>query len=314
MPSAADLSRRTMLASTGAVVIGHLAVTAPAPAAEDATPWIDAHSHIWTTDIKRYPLRAGQDIQVLKPASFTADELLKTANPHGVGRVVLIQHYPYHGFDNSLLIDAWKARPGIFRIVAMIDDQLPHADARMRELLKTGVTGFRIGQREDRREWLTGSGMELMWKTAAATRQNLCCLINPSELEAVGQWCARFPDTPVVIDHFARVGMAGPVRDSDVDALCALSKHPHVRVKISAYYALGNKQPPHTELIPMIRRLLDSYGTQRLMWASDSPYQLTAPNSYAASIALVRDQLDFLSDTERRQLLRTTAESVYAFS
>jgi predicted TIM-barrel fold metal-dependent hydrolase len=64
----------------------------------------------------------------------------------------------------------------------------------------------------------------------------------------------------------------------------------------------------------MIRRLLDSYGTQRLMWASDSPYQLTSPNSYASSVALVRDLLDFLSDAERRQLLRTTAESAYAFA
>jgi predicted TIM-barrel fold metal-dependent hydrolase len=312
MFSSADMSRRAMLASTGVVVIGHLAVTAPA--ADDDTPWIDAHSHIWTTDLKRYPLRAGQGVEVLKPASFTADELLQTARPHGVGRAVLIQHYPYHGFDNSLLIDAWKARPSTFRIVAMIDDQLPHADARMRELLKTGVTGFRIGQREDRKEWLTGPGMELMWKTAADTRQNLCCLINPWELEPVGKWCARFPDTPVVIDHFARVGMAGPIQDSEVDALCALAKYPHVRVKISAFYALGKKQPPHTELIPMIRRLLDSYGTQRLMWASDSPYQLTSPNSYASSVALVREQLDFLSDAERRQLLRTTAELVYAFA
>lgn len=312
MPSAVDLSRRTMLASTGAVVIGHLALSLPA--AEDEAPWIDAHSHIWTTDLKRYPLRAGQGVEVLKPASFTADELLQTAKPHGVGRAVLIQHYPYHGFDNSLLIDAWKARPSTFRIVAMIDDQLPHADARMRELLKTGVTGFRVGQREDHKEWLSGAGMEQMWKTAAATRQNICCLINPSELEPVGKWCARFPDTPVVIDHFARVGMAGPIQDSDVDALCALAKFPHVRVKISAYYALGSKHPPHTELIPVIRRLLESYGTQRLMWASDSPYQLTAPNSYASSIALVRDQLDFLSDSERRQLLRTTAEAVFAFT
>ncbi|MFM7037343.1 MAG: amidohydrolase family protein [Planctomycetaceae bacterium] len=312
MSSVAELSRRTMLASTGAVALGH--IVSSAFAIDDSTPWIDAHSHIWTTDIARYPLRAGQGLEVLKPASFTADELLKVAQPHGVGRVVLIQHYPYHGFDNSLLIDAWKQRPETFRIVAMVDDQLPHVDVRMRELLKSGVTGFRISARADRSDWLTGAGMELMWQTAAMTRQNICCLINPWELEAIAKWCARYPETPVVIDHFARIGMTGTISQSDLAALCGLSKYPLVRVKISAYYALGSKQPPHTELIPMIRQLFDSFGPDRLMWASDSPYQLTAPSTYASSIGLVREKLEFLSDSDRRKLLRTTAESTYFFA
>lgn len=312
MVTVVELSRRAVLASAGAVALGHLMSSASAE--DDKTPWIDAHSHIWSTDLTRYPLRASQGLEVLKPQSFTADELLKIAQPHGVGRAVLIQHYPYHGFDNSLLIDAWKERPDTFRIVAMINDEQPHADLRMRELLRTGVTGFRIGAREDRREWLTGAGMELMWQTAAVTRQNLCCLINPWELEPVGKWCARYPETPVVIDHFARIGMTGTISESDLAALCALAKYPHVRVKISAYYALGSKQPPHTELIPMIRRLLDSFGPDRLMWASDSPYQLTAPSTYASSIALILERLDVLSETDRRKLLRTTAESAYFFA
>lgn len=312
MSSVAELSRRTMLASAGAVALGH--IVSSAFASDDSTPWIDAHSHIWTTDIARYPLRAGQGIEVLKPASFTADELLKVAQPHGVGRIVLIQHYPYHGFDNSLLIDAWKQRPDTFRIVAMVDDLLPHVDVRMRDLLKSGVTGFRISAREDRKDWLTGAGMELMWQTAAKTRQNICCLINPWELEGISKWCARYPDTPVVIDHFARIGMTGTISQADLAALCGLSKYPLVRVKISAYYALGSKQPPHTELIPMIRQLFDSFGPDRLMWASDSPYQMTAPSTYASSIALVHEKLDFLSEADRRRLLRTTAETVYFFA
>ena len=61
----------------------------------------------------------------------------------------------------------------------------------------------------------------------------------------------------------------------------------------------------------MIKRLFDAFGPDRLMWASDCPYQLTAPNTYAASIALVRDHLDFVSADDRRKLLRTTAESTF---
>ena len=47
------------------------------------------------------------------------------------------------------------------------------------------------------------------------------------------------------------------------------------------------------------------------MWASDSPYQLGGDHTYQASIALVRDQLDFVTQDERDWLLRKTAEQVY---
>ena len=103
----------------------------------------------------------------------------------------------------------------------------------------------------------------------------------------------------------------GTIRDADVAKLCDLAKHKTVHVKLSAYYALGKKQPPHEELLPMIRRVLDAYGPERCMWASDSPYQVEPPNTYQASIELIRDRLTGISDGDRQWLLRKTAEKVF---
>ncbi len=141
----------------------------------------------------------------------------------------------------------------------------------------------------------------------------MCCLINPEQLPAVDAACRRHPDTPVVIDHFARIGVDGIIRDADVDQLCRLAAHQHVKVKISAYYALGKKKPPYKDLIPMIRRLFETYGPDRLMWASDCPYQLTGTNTYGASISLITEGLDFVNDADRRKLLRTTAEDTFFY-
>lgn len=318
------ISRRQAVALTGAIAVGAMSAfqnqqnqqtqLQAAMLEEEKHPWIDAHSHIWTTDLKAFPLRNNQTVDDLKPRSFTDDELMAVAMPEGVGRVVLIQHHPYHGFDNSYLIDAWKRHPDRFRIVGQIDDMKPYTDVLMKEMLKTGVTGYRIGPRGDQADWLGSDGMKLMWKTGVETRQNMCCLIGPDNLAALDAMCGKFPETPVVIDHFARIGSDGMIRDEDVAALCKLAKHKTIRVKISAYYAFGKKQPPHHELVPMIRRLFETYGPDRLMWASDSPYQIVAPNSYAASIALIRDHIDFVSTEERRKLLRTTAESTFFFA
>lgn len=312
-------SRRQMLTTTSTILAASAlhslnASAKSSPLDDDAEhPWIDAHSHIWSTDLTKYPLRDHQTVDVLAPRSFTDEELMALAMPQGVGRVVLIQHYPHHGYDNSYLIDTWKKHPNRFRIVGQIDQTQPHVDRKMREMLTTGVTGFRIGPSADQPDWLASDGMKLMWKTAAETRQSMCCLINPSNIKETAACCGRYPDTPVVIDHFARVGVDGTIPDEDVQNLCDLAKHKLVRVKISAYYALGKKEPPYHDLVPMIKRLFEAFGPDRLMWASDCPYQLAEPNTYAASIALVRDGLDFVSADDRRKLLRTTAESTFFF-
>jgi predicted TIM-barrel fold metal-dependent hydrolase len=310
------MTRRTAL-TTGALALG-AALTRTAHAGGETLPWIDAHSHIWPPDVDKYPLAPGQTKKDLDPPSFTDEELLKTARPEGVGRVVLIQHSVYHLWDNSYLLDAVKRQPKTFRVQGMVDDHKPEPGAAMKKLLPLGVTGFRITPfvraKEEQAKWLDTPGMAEMWATGAKTRQAMCLLINPADLPATDAMCGKYPDTPVVLDHCARIGADGTIRDDDVKALCKLARHKHTHVKVSAFYALGKKKPPYDDLAPMIRRLLDAFGPKRLMWASDSPYQLQGENTYKASITLVRDRLDFLTKADREWLLAKTAEAVFFYA
>ncbi len=138
----------------------------------------------------------------------------------------------------------------------------------------------------------------------------MCPLITPDGLWTVAKLCERFPHTPVVIDHLGQVGIAGPILEPEVQAICALARYPGVKLKVSAFYALGAKRPPHEELVPLIRRVYDAFGPQRLMWGSDCPFQL-AQETYEDSISLVRDRVDFLSLEDKEWLLRKTAESTF---
>ena len=66
--------------------------------------FIDAHSHVWTPDTERYPLVAGYFRDRMQPRSYTAEELLKMAEPVGVNRVVLIQ-MSFYGYNNSYMLE-----------------------------------------------------------------------------------------------------------------------------------------------------------------------------------------------------------------
>src|SRR5262245_30082603 len=52
--------------------------------AVDKTGFIDAHVHIWTDDVQRYPLFEGRSKNDPSPPSFTPEELFRHAKPAGV--------------------------------------------------------------------------------------------------------------------------------------------------------------------------------------------------------------------------------------
>jgi predicted TIM-barrel fold metal-dependent hydrolase len=270
---------------------------------------IDAHVHVWTDDIQRYPRAAGE--RDYQPRRFTPEDLFRHTKPAGVQRVVLIQ-MSFYRFDNTYMLNCIREHiGGMFAGVGIVNSAGPDVDKQMRRLSQQGVRGFRITPGNSPQNWLDTEGMQSMWKTGAAEKLAMCPLIGPDALESVDRMCRRYPETPVVIDHFARIGSDGTIRDSDIAKLCGLAAHKNVHVKVSAFYALGQKRAPYTDLVPMIQRLVECYGPQRLMWASDSPFQVENEHRYQTSIALVREHLPFLSESDREWLLGKTAGAVF---
>lgn len=273
--------------------------------------WIDAHVHVWTPDVARYPLDPRYTVADMQPPSFTPEELLSHCQPVGVQRIVLIQ-MSFYGYDNRYMLDVIKQHPGRFAGVGIVDHHAPDVAGAMAALADGGVRGFRLHpQKGEAAGWPADEGMGRLWKTARANGWAACPLINPEDLPAVGAMCQQNPGTRVVIDHFARIGITGSIDKQQLDTLVSLAKFPDVHVKTSAFYALGKKKAPYEDLIPMIRRLLDAFGPERLMWATDCPYQVQQGHTYADSISLIRDRIDFLSAGDKAQILRGTAERVF---
>jgi predicted TIM-barrel fold metal-dependent hydrolase len=269
---------------------------------------IDAHVHVWTDDRKRYPRAAGE--KDYSPARFTPEDLFQHSKPAGVSKVVLIQ-MSFYRYDNSYMLDAMRAHPGVFSGVGIVDSSAAHPEKAMVDLAAQGVRGFRIVPGSDPRTWLDTPGMHAMWEMGAKKQLAMCALVGPDALPSIDRMCTKHPDTPVVIDHLARIGVDGQIRDGDVRLLCGLASHKNLRVKASAFYALGRKQAPYRDLAPFIYRVFENYGPRRIMWASDCPFQVEDGHQYAPSINLIREGLPFLSSEDREWLLGRTAASVF---
>lgn len=272
--------------------------------------YVDAHVHVWTDDLTRYPIAAGYSKRDVAPATFCPEKLFSHTTRSGVTRVVLIQ-IGFYGFDNSYMLEVMCRYRSTFSGVAVIDWHAPSPGRDMRRLAEQGVRGFRIYPKDAAiNTWLDGPGIEHMFATGAEHNLAICPLINVDALPALDRRCEQFPQTPVIIDHLCRIGANEPIRDTHIERLCAMARHSKVMVKVSAFYALGKKTAPYDDLYDLIRRVYNAFGPQRLMWASDSPYQLV-DHTYEDSIRLIRDRLDFLTESDKDQFLRKTAEDFF---
>jgi predicted TIM-barrel fold metal-dependent hydrolase len=295
---------------------GSLVSNVPSMAnAQDAKPmnFIDAHVHVWLPDTARYPLAPGFKKKNMQPASFTPEELFKHCKPAGVGRVNLIQ-MSFYGFDNSYMLDMIAKYPDVFVGTAVVNPLGEDPAGKMDELAKKGVRAFRIHPKlteEPIEKWLRPEGYQKMFAAGARNHQAMACLIGPDALPDLDRMCKEFPETPVIIDHLARIGADGVIRDIDVDRLCAMAKHKKVMLKIGAFYALGKQKPPYDDLVPLIKKAVSAFGPHRCMWESDCPFQVQGEHTYQASVDLVLRRLGLLSDEDKQWLLRKTAESFF---
>jgi predicted TIM-barrel fold metal-dependent hydrolase len=289
--------------------------------------YIDAHAHVWTDDTAHYPLGPGWKREDMNPRRFTPEDLFKHTQAAGVNRVVLIQmscYYPrepsdkpsntVNQFDNRYMLDMIALHKDVFVGTAVIDPFAKDPAGQMTELAKRGVRAFRIHPRLSNlppARWLEPAGYNAMFAAGAKHNLAMSCLIGPDGLPELDRICKRHPDTPVIIDHLCRIGAEGAIAEGDIKTLCAMAAHKRVLVKVGAFYALGKKQAPYTDLGPMIQAVVKAFSPRRCMWESDCPFQVSNGHRYRDSIDLVRTRLNFLTNDDRDWLLRRTAEEFF---
>lgn len=287
-------------------------------AAPTSRPVFDAHVHIWIPANAKYPYAPGTNPKDPKPLTFSAEELLKHARQSGVTKINLVQ-MTWYGLDHTYILDVIRKDPKTFVgtgiVPAMTDVWLPSPDATMVELAKGGIYAFRLVGRQAvpgaGAQWMDHSGYEKMFTAAARHNLALSFLMGPQDIPELDRMCTKHPEAPVIIDHICRIGTSGRIEEADVAALCRMAKHKKILLKLGAFYALGAKRAPYTDLLPLIRRVVTAFGPDRCMWESDCPYQVQQPHNYAASVALIAEHADFLSASDKDKILYGTANQFF---
>lgn len=265
---------------------------------------IDPHVHVWVRD-PRYPWA----VETRKPPEkdATPEMLLELMKANGVEKTVIIQVI-YYRWDNRYLRDVLKRYPGKFQGVARVNPESPAAPDDLSRLVEEGFRGVRISPAADASgDWIRGPLMPPLWQRCRDLKVPMTVLAPVSRMPDVQPLIEKFPDLTVVIDHMADSPLNQP---KELEKLLALKRYPKVFVKVSHTWSLSKQDYPYRDAQAQVKRLYDGFGPRRLMWGTDWPL-VENYCGYAKALALVRDEMDFLNDDDRRWMLRGTIEQVW---
>lgn len=268
---------------------------------------LDPHVHVWKHDA-RFPFAAGARVPERDAAPETLLALMKE---NGVEKTVIIQviHYRY---DNSFLASVLKQYPGTFQGVCRVDPLDPAAPDHLSRLCQEqGFRGVRLSPAGDAAgDWIRGSLMPPLWERCEKLGVPMTLLAPIGRVLDIAKLVERFPQLTVVIDHMADCPVDHP---EELEKLVALVRYPKVFVKVSHTWSLSEETYPWRDAQRLVKRLYDTFGPKRLMWATDWPIIENSRAQYRQALTVVRDDMDFLNAEDKSWMLSKTIEQVWPF-
>ena len=294
-------NRRQFVAASAATAL------APRLFAQTQTliPFIDSHVHVWKTD-PAFPFATGAHPS---PADASVETLLDLMHANQVSRTVIIQviHYKW---DNSFLASVLKRYPTLFHGVCRVDPEDPAAPEELSRLTEAGFRGVRLSPAADATgDWIRGPLMPPLWRRCSELKVPMTVLVPATRLPDLVPLIEANAELIVVIDHMADCPLDRP---DLLEHLLGLARFPLVFVKISDMWSLSKQPYPYADAQDQVKRLLERFGAQRLMWATNWPVSL-AQLPYARIVALYRDRMSFLTPEEREAILSGTVERIWPF-
>lgn len=299
--------------------------------------FFDTHAHLIADDWETYRARPfTPDLPVPERPAFTvtAEALLALMDRHGVDHACLVQRGHVYGYDNSYILDSARRFPARLHPVVILDTQDPAtADTYRRLVREDGVAGFRMA---NSRPWILDTGWMssptamTVWQACADLGTPVTLIVFDNQLSFVLPLikliAGKFPELPIVLDHGAMpYGMsqyevalreqAGevvtmpPPPDYGIDETIAIfADVPNVNFKITEIN-MERLVKANVAAAGLIRRMVDLFGPDRLVWGSDVGQSMLW--DYATKVSMAREAAGDLSESDKRKFLHDNAARIY---
>lgn len=271
---------------------------------------IDAHTHVWP----RWPYRPSVPDENTR-GRF--ENLLYVMDGAGVDLALLVTARIENADDNNDYgAEALRAHPSRFVQIADIDSRFgpdyhrPGAADRLRKLIDTlNPAGISHYLKPDNDGWLLSEEGRAFFGVAEQARLIVSLAAPPAWYDDLREVARRFPGLVLIVNHLAVVMLHPEGIDAGLRLVLDREDVPNLLVKVSGYY-YGHDRPwdyPYRDRMPIVRAFAETWGTGRMVWASDWP-SLLPHHSYRQAVELLPDHADFLSAADLAAIRGGTME------
>ncbi len=281
---------------------------------------IESHVHLFAGDPVRFPYNAGS----YKPQTAPVEEYVKFVRESRINHSVIVHPEPYQD-DHRYLEYCFSREPSprFFKGTCLFDPIDPKTPKRMEALVRRNrgrIVALRIHEIHPAGTPSTTTGvirdrdlkdpqMAITWRAAHELGLAIQIHCIPHYAVQIGELAAKFPDTPIVLDHLARPGQGTAEEYEQILKLAAL---PRVYMKYSSTgVASASKQPfPHRDAKPLVKRVYHAYGANKMVWGELGGDMA----AFQKEVQLFNLMFDFAPEAERKKIRGLTAQKLFAFS
>jgi predicted TIM-barrel fold metal-dependent hydrolase len=294
-------------------------------------PIIDAHTHIYSPDEKRYPPArelltegwTGKPMsQPLRPPGGNAavEDLRRESQSAGVTAACIVQTSTFYRFDNRYICDSARSNSDWVAGICTLDPDDPYSPSVLAH--DTNVYRLRGLRSIPGKDGLDSEGVRALWKGSADLGIVVNVLISWTDSKGGWYWGKEhlpgfhrmledFPGLPVVLDHCLNIQAGHPQTGDALAALQRLAKYQNVHAKMS-WVAAGSRKPfPCSDTHPLCYKIIETFGPERCVWGSAYPSALWTPRlTYRDHLRIFTHELELTSET-RAAVLGKTARKLW---
>jgi len=281
---------------------------------------IESHIHLFAGDPVRFPYNTGS----YKPSTAPVEDYVKFVEQAQIHHAVIVHPEPYQD-DHRYLEYCFAHEPSrhFFKGTCLFDPIDPKTPKRMEALLlrnRGRIVALRIHEIHPAGTPSTTTGvirdrdlndphMAVTWRAAQDLGLAIQFHCIPHYAVQIGELAAKFPATPIILDHLARPGQGTPEEYEQVLKLAAL---PRVYMKFSSTgVASASKEPfPHRDAKPLVKRVYEAFGANKMIWGELGGNMA----AFQQELQLFDLMFDFVPEPDRKIIRGLTAQKLFAFS
>ncbi|MEU6540955.1 amidohydrolase family protein [Streptomyces sp. NPDC047000] len=275
---------------------------------------VDAHCHIISEDLARYPKApiGGKQSEWAATRPVTAEGMISRMDDAGIAQAVLVQATTNYGYDNSYVLDSSRHRPDRFVAVGTVDPLRPDAAASLKAAAgEGGLAGVRLftsgSTVPTQGEWFVAPETFPFWEQAGELDLPVCLQmrLGPATRQLV-ELLQRFPGVTVLLDHIGYPDIAASPARAGAE-VAELGVHPGLHLKLT-HRNLERLRDAEDRAGDFLGPVVEAFGAGRIAWGSNLP---AAEQSLPELRALAEEILAGLPEQDRQEIFAGTARRLY---